>query len=483
MTAKAVEKTKYTRLTPILSDWMKDIFADFQIVSGLFEKYNSPVNLHHLKPFGKNYLEFAEVLEDFGLNHTVYFARKANKCAAFCVEAKRLGFGVDTAGFNELKQCLELGISASKLVLTAAVKEKRLIKLAIESDVLIIVDNLDEIGQIEQTATELSKNIRVGVRIGGFEFEGETVYTRFGFTIEKAFELITEKFPDEFPHLKFEGLHFHLNGYSRKQRGAALVQTIELAGKINKFGLQTKFIDIGGGFLVNYLEREGDWNEFHEELKSAFKGERETVTFANDGLGMNLINGEIYGEPKVYPYFNKTPRSIFLKKVLEYKDSNSKTVAELLRENNIELRLEPGRSLLDQTGMTIARVAFRKQDFNGDWLIGLEMNRTQMFSSSADFLLEPTVIYKEKPTAKNDSIKAFFVGAYCLEQEFLLKRKIKLEKLPEIGDAVCFPNTAGYMMHFFESEAHLFDLAENLIFEESATNKFITDKEFAEKYK
>jgi diaminopimelate decarboxylase len=133
--------------------------------------------------------------------------------------------------------------------------------------------------------------------------------------------------------------------------------------------------------------------------------------------------------------------------------------------------------------MTVARVAFRKQDLNGDWLIGLEMNRTQMFSSSADFLLEPTVIYKEKPTANDESVKAFFVGAYCLEQEFLLKRKIKLEKLPAIGDAVCFPNTAGYMMHFFESEAHLFDLAENLVFNDAGSNKFMTDKEYAEQHK
>ncbi len=340
MTVKAIKKTKYTTLTPKLSVWMKEIFADYETVSELFEKYNSPVNIHHLKPFGNNYREFAETLENFGLNYKIYFARKANKCASFCVEAKRLGFGVDTAGFNELKQCLDLGIPASELVLTAAVKEMRLVKLAVENDVLIIVDNLDEIAQIEQTALNLGKNARVGVRVGGFEFEGETLYTRFGFTLDKAFDLITKEFPKEFPHLKFEGLHFHLNGYSRKQRGAALIQSIELAEKLDGKNIHTKFIDIGGGFLVNYLENENEWNEFQEELKSAFKGEREPVTFANDGLGMNLIDGKIYGEPKVYPYFNETPRGSFLEEILEYKDSNAKTVAELLKDNKIELRLE-----------------------------------------------------------------------------------------------------------------------------------------------
>ncbi len=475
MTAKPSTKSDYTKLTPILADWMKEVFADFAEISELFEKYNSPVNLHNLKPFGENYREFVNVLEKYQLQHTVYFARKANKCAAFCLEAKRLGFGVDTAGFNEVSECLELGIDASKLVLTAAIKEKRLIELAIKKDVLIIVDNLDEIAQIEKTAAGFGKNARVGVRIGGFEFAGETLYTRFGFTPERAFQLIIKDFAADFPHLKFQGLHFHLNGYSRSQRGAALVQTIELADRLKAVNIETKFIDIGGGFLVNYLENETEWRDFHKNLKAAVRGEREAVTFANDPLGMNLIEGKLHGEPKVYPYFNKTPRGLFFEEVLNYKNENGETSAELLRLREIELRLEPGRSLLDRTGMTAARVAFRKRDLNGDWLIGLEMNRTQMFSSSADFLLEPTIIYKEKPTSEDTEVSAFFVGAYCLEQEFLLKRKIELEKVPAVGDIVCFPNTAGYMMHFFESEAHLFDLAQNLIYSASK-GKFIPDE-------
>ena len=64
-------------------------------------------------------------------------------------------------------------------------------------------------------------------------------------------------------------------------------------------------------------------------------------------------------------------------------------------------------------------------------------------------------------------VAAYFVGAYCLEQDVILQRKINLPAVPEIGDLVCFFNTAGYMMHFYESEAHLFDLATNLI----ASNK------------
>ena len=135
----------------------------------------------------------------------------------------------------------------------------------------------------------------------------------------------------------------------------------------------------------------------------------------------------------------------------------------MLKALGLEIRIEPGRSLLNQTGMTLARVAHRKQDAKGLWLVGLEMNMSQMMSSSEDFLLDPYVMYADKSDS-NAPVDVFFTGAYCLERDVLLKRKISLPQLPSIGDFVAFVNTAGYMMHFFETEAHLFDLSQNLSF-------------------
>ena len=41
---------------------------------------------------------------------------------------------------------------------------------------------------------------------------------------------------------------------------------------------------------------------------------------------------------------------------------------------------------------------------------------------------------------------------------------LNLDQKGTIGDFVAFVNTAGYMMHFFETEAHLFELSQNLSF-------------------
>ena len=54
----------------------------------------------------------------------------------------------------------------------------------------------------------------------------------------------------------------------------------------------------------------------------------------------------------------------------------------------------------------------------------------------------------------------------------------KLDQIGVIDDFVAFVNTAGYMMHFFETEAHLFELSQNLSFstkDKLAVADFIAD--------
>jgi len=85
------------------------------------------------------------------------------------------------------------------------------------------------------------------------------------------------------------------------------------------------------------------------------------------------------------------------------------------------------------------------------------------------------VMYADLNEDKADAVEVYFTGAYCLERDVLLKRKISLPKLPEINDVVVFVNTAGYMMHFFETQAHLFELATNLVYNEKSDSIRLSD--------
>jgi diaminopimelate decarboxylase len=428
----------------------------------LFARFGSPVNVHHLGPFGDNLREYESVFRDRGLDHQIYFARKANKCSAFVHEARRLGFGVDTASHRELSECLEAGCDPQNLVLTAAIKGQELMGLAIERDVPIMLDNADECALANRLAAAAGKQVAVGVRISGFTVGGQKLYSRFGFDVDGVVEWILDGFT-AFDHLQFAGFHFHLDGYSRTQRAESMLATVTLADELESHGVDTSFIDMGGGFLVNYLESGEQWDDFFDNLRDAVAGHREPITFGNNGLGYRADQDGVQGSPAVYPYYNETPRAIFLSEVLDHSTDGGQTVADMLRRRDLEVRIEPGRSVLDQCGITLARVAHRKRDSRGDLLVGLEMNRTQMFSSSADYLLDPKVVYRNRVDADDEPVEVYFTGAFCLEQDVLLKRKLLVPRTPAIGDAICFPNTAGYMMHFYESEAHLFDLATNVV--------------------
>ena len=108
-------------LSPIVSDWMREVMGHVALVEELTKKYGSPINLHHLPSFKKNIQNYQEVFSEYGLEGQIYFARKANKSKALVKAALEAGIGVDTASQKELEEAVALGGGHENLVLTAAV--------------------------------------------------------------------------------------------------------------------------------------------------------------------------------------------------------------------------------------------------------------------------------------------------------------------------------------------------------------------------
>lgn len=449
-------------LTPILHRWIQDIIEQPITLFRAIEQHGSPINIHHLAPLEENIDAYVGVLTKYNITHKIFFARKANKCLELAQAAAHAGQGVDTASYRELQQCVESGIANRQLVLTAAVKNRSLLELALQHDITVVLDNEDELQLAQDVAQEKKRTMEINIRVGGFFVENQRLPTRFGFPIDRAVACVSG-LADKYPNLVYTGLHFHLNGYSVSERVAAIEQSVRVIDELANEGIHTKSLDIGGGILMNYLQSEQEWLDFHQALREAVLGKRSALTYQNDALGMVKIDGQLHGEPTVYPYFNKLHKEHLLEAILTTPSSIFNVpIHQLFTARNLEFRMEPGRSLLDQVGCTVAKVAFRKEDSEGRLLVGLEMNRTQLRSSSADFLLDPIHLPKREDQEAKDPCYAYLVGSYCLEQELILKRKVRLKSFPEIGDLILFPNTAGYMMHFYESEAHLFELAKNV---------------------
>ncbi|QDU80047.1 Diaminopimelate decarboxylase [Polystyrenella longa] len=456
-----------------LEPWMLRL-CNNQKLAPLVNEYGSPLNVLNDRSFRRNIARLYQVAESQQLPFDLYFARKANKCLGFLDVVQELGCGVDTASEPELEQTLKKGVPGDKIVCTAAVKSAHLLDLCIENGVTIVIDNADELRIAAYIACQKNKEALIAVRVSEFEHQGTTLESRFGFAISVLrnhfHQLMNQEHVSEC--VRLTGVQFHLNGYCVEERVSALRELLPLIDHWRTEGHDIQFLDIGGGFPMSYLKSRQEWSIFWLEHSRALMGRRSVITYRNHGLGLMAVNDQIYGERNSYPYWQSPVQGEWFEQLLD-SSCGLTTVAGAIKKRELELRCEPGRSLLDGCGMTIARVEYRKQRSNGDWMIGLAMNHTQCRTSNDDFLVDPLLVPSHPVQtgrgsfSNNPPMEGYLVGAYCTESELLALRKLKFSNGISVGDNIVFPNTAGYLMHFRESRSHQFPLAKNVFLNET----------------
>lgn len=455
-------------LSARLEPWMEDLLNDPQQCRALLDAHGTPVNIHHFGAMGRNVGELRSAAATHGIDFDIYFARKANKTLGAIDQALREDCGIDVASLNELRQCLQRGVPAERIIVTAAVKSTALLTLAIESGVTISVDNEDELRDaLDLTgAQRLPLNVALRLAVS----HPSIPPTRFGLRALQWLDVLRDS--ELISGVQVAGIHFHLNGYEARARAIGIGESLGLIEQLRQLGHAPRFVDMGGGIPMSYLDSASQWEGFWTALQNLPAGD-EALTWKSDRLGAG-----------VYPYHQELVRGGWLDQVLSTVPDNGspsvqvepsgqagqpglsgQSVAQALRAAQIQLRCEPGRSLLDGCGLTLAEVAFTKQRSDGVPLVGLHMNRTQCRSTSADFLLDPVLVHAQHPRRARTAGSAFLVGAYCIEEELLLRRRFEFPAGVTAGDLVAFPNTAGYLMHIVESASHQLPLAANVLWD------------------
>lgn len=441
------------RLTARLEPWMEKLLNNPSLCRELIDTHGSPVNIHDFTAMGRNVRELRTAAAAHDIDFQIYFARKANKTMGAIDRAVSEGCGVDVASLNELRQCLDRGVPPDRIIVTAAVKSKALLELAISSGVTISLDNEDEL----RDAMELAGDQRLSVALRLAVSHPAVPPTRFGLAAANWLTTLSDLAPGA--RLQVAGIHFHLNGYDHYARAIGITEALGVITELRAMGHEPTFVDMGGGIPMSYLDDASEWADFWSTLEMLPAGD-ESLTWKSDRLGA-AAGAPVAG---VYPYHQELVRGQWLEQILAaVPEAGSASVAAALGAAQIQLRCEPGRSLLDGCGLTLAEVAFSKNRSDGVPLVGLHMNRTQCRSTSADFLIDPVLVHTANPRRERASGSAFLVGAYCIEEELLLRRRFEFPAGVAAGDLVAFPNTAGYLMHIVESASHQLPLAVNVL--------------------
>jgi len=439
-----------------LTDHQAATLTDSATLVDLLRTHGSPVNLIDPQPLTGHAEELVAAAAGLGVELRVFFARKANKALRLVQAALAAGHGVDVSSERELEQVLRLGADPSRLILTAAVKPDSLLQLAASRGVTISIDNHDELASLRRVAA--GRPVPLALRLSAPE---GLAPSRFGLTEAQAADLVADGALATSGRLV--GIHFHLHGYATSDRAVALDAALDLVELARKHGHDPSFVDIGGGVPMRYLDTAEPWHEFLRAHTAALRGGGPSVTWQDHPLGRATTAYDVSGPPAVYPMWQTPVRGPWVRELLSTSSRAGGTLAERISTLGIRLHAEPGRALLDGCGLTVARVAFRKRSRDGEWLIGLEMNRTQCRSAAADFLLDPVLV--PVGTERSEPGEGFLVGAYCVEAELLTWRRLRFPSGVAVGDLVAFVNTAGYQMHILESASHQIPLARNLVHE------------------
>ncbi len=444
--------------------WMDRLLRNHGTCEALVNDFGSPLHVHDTAPFLRNVEELKRAGMASDLELFVYFARKANKCLSYVDAAGDAGIGVDVASYEELVQTLESGLSTEDIIVTSAVKPQRLIELCVAESILVAIDNDDEAQRLIAECKRQQKQLPAAIRISLRSGSGSTA-SRFGIPIEEALTAATRWTTGG--HLKIDGLHFHLDGYAASDRVDAIDKSMTLSDELERENIaEIRFIDMGGGFPMRYLEHDDQWESFWMGLEEALRGSRQPLTYRNHGYGLAVHSGEIVGKPQAYPHAQKLVGAKWLREICESPRPSepSVTISASLASRALRLHCEPGRALLNGCGMTLARVEHRKP-IGDDWLIGVAMNSSNCRSQKSELFADPRLVRTSTSMPMADeSMAGYLAGAYCSEGDLVMHRRLQFERGVNVGDVVAIPNTAGYLMHFTESRSHQFPLPLNIDF-------------------
>jgi diaminopimelate decarboxylase len=213
------------------------------------------------------------------------------------------------------------------------------------------------------------------------------------------------------------------------------------------------------------------------------------MTWHGNAFGMSSDKGKLKGNFNSYSYFDTQTGGDFLEELLSQKFGNlgDATAASLLRDNMIELWIEPGRSLVDQTGITIARVNSIRQSSRGENIVCLNMKRQDISFLDQEIFVDPIIIRQGGCETGSDNaadtgerlhgaapgnVGVFFAGNLCLESDLIYRHLTYLERLPQEGDLVVFVNSAGYFMDFSATTSIMHPIAQKVAVSER-NGKFV----------
>lgn len=364
----------------------------------LTEKYGTPLYVLDEATIRKICRDYKEAFKGYPKVNMMYASKALCSSATSALIASE-GFGFDVVSSGEIFTVYKSGANMSKVLFNGNNKSYDELSLAIELGVgRISVDNFFELSLLNEIAKSHKKIVNILLRITpGIECHThEYIQTghldsKFGFDltqIDDAVELIV----NDYTNLKLHGLHAHIGSqiFEKSIYGDEIeILVKEIARLDEKFGLKLDEINIGGGLGVKYVEAD-------------------------------------------YPPSTYEVAEIVIKRLYE--------CIEKYKIDAPALFIEPGRSIISTSGVTLYTLGSSKQVPKGKTYFAVDGGmadnaRPSMYQAEYDAQIANKPDYELAQTVT-------VAGRFCESGDILIKN-IKLPEIEE-GDILCVYNTGAY---------------------------------------
>ncbi len=310
------------------------------------------------------------------------------------------GFGFDVVSGGELFTVYKAGVDMSKVLFNGNNKSFDELSLAIDLNTgRISVDNFTELEMLNEIALSKNKTVKILLRITpGIECHThEYIQTghldsKFGFDltqIDYAVELILKNYKN----LELTGLHAHIGSQIFETKiyyDEVEILVKEIAHLKEKFALNLYEINLGGGLGVKYTEFENPPSV--DEIANVI------ITSLNNAVQKYAVDA-----PFIY--------------------------------------IEPGRSIISTSGVTLYTVGSQKQVPHGTKYVAVDGGMADNPRPSMYQAQYSAQIANKANSAKNLQTVTI-AGRFCESGDILIK-DIVLPN-PEKGDILCVFNTGAY---------------------------------------
>ncbi len=236
------------------------LFMEEMPLYELAARYGTPLYVYSSAALTEAYQTYDQALA--GLSHNICYAVKANSSLAVLQHFARLGAGFDIVSGGELARVLAAGGEAATVVFSGVGKTEAEMRRALQAEIRCFnVESQSELQRLSRVAGDLGKIAPISLRVNPDVDPQTHPYistglkeSKFGVPIREALSLYLAA--ATMPNMRVTGVDCHIGSQLIDLRplGDALDRVLDLVKILEAEGIQLEHVDVGGGVGIRYRE-------------------------------------------------------------------------------------------------------------------------------------------------------------------------------------------------------------------------------------